>query len=253
MQGRSRPVPMNIAVPRILVPAAFAAGLALVPALRADVFLDQIGLPANYVTDLTSMAATSLNQITPSPSLFPDISSGVFDDFTITHSIRITTVEAALETVGTFPDVSTLSTWHVAVFSQPLDGSTLQGDVAYVLPSSVTITPITTGGNTSALISASVSLDLPAVGTYWVGLIPTYDNVGTFYMLANNATSGGQDAYFASPSGFDGSGSTGADAALRVTGELIPEAPTTGAMLAGAGAAAFALARARARRREIAR
>lgn len=151
----------------------------------------------------------------PSPSQiftdFPDYSSALLEDFTVTDSqLKITNVSALFLAQAGFDKFATVGMYRFNIFSGPSAAeSDLTGDVAslLVLPGiDAFVTQVHGGGLLEfGLVSLSLNIDLPSAGTFWMSVSPVAASAvsGQFFLLNDGATGpvtpGGENAHLANP------------------------------------------------------
>ena len=203
----------------------------LIHSAESAVVLDQIGNANTYI--LGPGLASAPSQIVAD---FPDSSSMVLDDFTVTTTgLRISSISALFRAENGFASFSNLTAYSIAIFSAPgLAATSLTGDIAnlqVMAGSGVSVARITgpPGGFDYGLVSLAVDIPLAAAGTYWLGIAPqTNSTIGDFRLLSNGAyvpvPPGNNDAKLANPGLELGAGalsSLGADYAYAVA--TVPE------------------------------
>ena len=173
--------------------------------LRAGVVIDQIGTLASY-----NLQASTLPMPSQIDADFPSYSGVVIDDFAVISSeLRITGVSALFQADAGFSGFSGVSGYAVNFYSSPAHAAAnLTGDIGSVVVSSgvATLTQTTRAGSSLGygLVSLPVDLQLPAAGTYWIGVSPVAASSlnGVFRMMDSGATGpspGGSNGKFANP------------------------------------------------------
>lgn len=198
--------------------------------------LNQIGDTSGTVTHMPN---SFFSQHTPDDTT---VSTVFLDDFSAaSYELRLTGVQGAFNNFfGT--NYSAITGWRVEIYSNPTLADTttpplLVGDVfSTVVPvGSVTLTPFNrTPSQTDMLVSIPFNFDLPAAGTYWIGIMPIANSTDDFFFVSTSTLPGNNNAVAVNPFNGLGSGTfvpSGTNAAYAVT--AVPEPAT---YLAGAGA-----------------
>lgn len=173
----------------------------------AAMVLDQIGTLSEY--DLDAGSGPTANQVFTD---FPDFSSLVLEDFTVTaDQLEITDVEALFRAQGGFAKFADVDGYALQIFSNPaLAAAGLGGDVASLIllaGSGATVTQVIDPGGSFeyGLVSLETSVFLPSAGQYWIGVAPVAASsvAGQFRLMnsgaSNPVTPGGTDARLANP------------------------------------------------------
>jgi hypothetical protein len=168
--------------------------------------LDQIGIVGLY--DFDTGADPTPSQVYTD---FPDFSSAVLEDFTVTSSqLEITNVSGLFRAQGGFDKFTLVSGYALNIFSDPtLAANSLSGDVAslfVIAGSGASVTEVEGGAIYEfGLVSLDVSIALPQADDYWVSISPVsaFSVSGQFLLLNNGAsgavTPGGANARLANP------------------------------------------------------
>ena len=218
-------------------------------------------------------AAVVLNQILPAAS-YPEYNgftsqrftdagysyanSAVVDDFTVTGStLDLTSISAVVTGFGYyFTSFSNVTDWEVAIYSSLTAArANVTGDVFDVtIPVSAAMVSGTyaANGDNNALLTLPVNLQLPAAGTYYLGVMAQNSIYGNGEIgIYDAGTAGGFNAYQESPgagANFGGVTETaiGKDAAYEIIGgpATVPE-PSSWVLLAGGIVGAACLVRRR--------
>lgn len=211
--------------------------------LRAGVVIDQIGTLASY--DFQASTSPMPSQIATD---FPSYSCVVIDDFAVVGTeLRITGVSALFQADAGFAGFEGVSGYQLNFYSSPAHAAgNLTGDIGSVLVASgvATLTQTTRPGSSLGygLVSLPVDVQLPAAGTYWVGVSPVSASsvTGVFRLMDSGAsglvTPGGSNGKFANPGEGFGAGSllpTNVNYAYSVT--AVPEPAGTLLGILGAG------------------
>ena len=232
--------------------------LALVSGVRATahaaVVLDQI-LPAAAYPEYDGYTSQRFTD-----AGYAYANSAVVDDFTVTgNALDLTSISAVVTGFGFyFKSFSNVANWEVAIYSSLTAArANVTGNVFDV---TVPVSTATVGGtyaangDNDALLTLPVNLQLPAAGTYYLGVMAQNSIYGNGEIgIYDGGTAGGFNAYQEDPgAGVNFGGVTetaiGKDAAYEIIGgpAAVPE-PAAWAMLATGGIGAAFLARRRAR------
>lgn len=218
----------------LFIPCIFASPL------RAATVLDQIGDLSVYTFGLG---------IDPVPSqIYSDFSANdcaVVEDFTVTAVLRrITEVSVFFFAQQGEESFDRVEGYHLNIYSAPAEaGRQLAGDVVsrFLPPAAVSVTkvrdPLT--GNDYGVVRLAVDLELPAAGTYWIGVSPqaAVSTGGDFRVAVANTVgttdTGGEDnAEFANPSqGYGGAALTPLSADYAYVVVVVPEPGTASLLL----------------------
>lgn len=194
---------VNVKLPTPILALVFA----LYPSFCNGAFvLDQIGDVSLYNLDPGT---------DPTPSQiytdFPEFSSAVLEDFTVTpFDLEITNVSALFRAQGGFDKFAAVDGYSLNFFSDAaLAATNLTGDVAtlFVMAGSgASVTEVEGGGIYEfGLVSLDVNIVLPSAGSFWVSVSPVSASSvsGQFFLLNNGktgpSTPGGADARLANP------------------------------------------------------
>jgi len=229
---------------RILIIGAVVL-FALSGAVLADVVMDQIG---SDPADVTGGYASQ--QFEPD---YSDYDCVTMDDFEVNAGqLHIVQVEAVFSGWMGFQSFDNITGWRVEIYSSTATASSdLVGDVASVALTPAQASLLTPYGTSSdALVTLPVSINLPAAGLYWVGVIGVMDfDTGGQIGVKESFFAGGfpmnSNAYLANPDGGFGSFDWEKDAAYRIT----TERPDGGAVPEPAGLALMAISALAVRRR----
>jgi hypothetical protein len=173
----------------------------------AAMVLDQIGTLSEY--DLNAGTGPTASQVFTD---FPDFSSLVLEDFTVTaDELEITDVAALFRAQGGFAKFADVDGYALQIFSNPsLAAAGLGGDVASLIVlagSGASVTQVIDSGGSFeyGLVSLETSVFLPSAGQYWIGVAPiAASSVAGQFRLMNSGASdpvnpGGTDARLANP------------------------------------------------------
>jgi len=223
---------------------AIAASLGAVA--NAQYLMDQIG------PDNTGQTGQAVNASQDFMGAFPTFDINAIDDFTVGGAANITGVEVVMGMWNNANiNFANVDGYRIEIYSSVAAGAAnLVGDVA-----SVAVTPanavVDTGWIGGANIVSKVSMSglniNIAAGTYWIGVMGLQDfategQIGT----AGSTVGTGTDMWQVNPGAGFGQGTsfqptTPTNAAIRVTGTVVPEPGTFIAI--GVGLAALALRR----------
>ena len=216
----------------------------LAASANGAVVINQILAPSTYPGQLSSPGYSS-QRFTDANNAYTYANSVVVDDFTVTTATDdLSSISAVVDGYGfTFKSFSDLTGWEVAIYSSlSAAGNNITGDVYdTILPlSAVTLSsPFNNNGDNNALLTLPVNIQLPAAGTYYLGVI------GVNAILTNGqiavytgGSAGGGNAYDQIPGEMD-STAVGKDAAYEIIG--VPEPSTWTLLGAGAGVALLGL------------
>lgn len=211
---------------------------------NAAMVLDQIGNVSTY--NLNAGSGPTPSQVFTD---FPDFSSIVLEDFTVTaDELEITDVAALFRAQGGFAKFGDVDGFALEIFSNPsLAATGLGGDVAnlvFVAGSGTSVTQVMDSGGSFeyGLVSLETSVFLPGAGQYWIGVAPVAASsvAGQFRLMNSGASSpvtpGGADARLANPGDGFGLGTlsiVNLDHAYSVT--AVPEPVSAALALAGCG------------------
>ncbi|MCF7674162.1 MAG: PEP-CTERM sorting domain-containing protein [Akkermansiaceae bacterium] len=239
-----------------LFSTALLAGMVILASpLRGATVLNQIGDLSAYTFDGVPLPVPS--QIY---SDFSDYDCTVMEDFTVTAmSSRIAEVSVLFLAQTGFESFDRVEGYYLNIYSSPAEAAKqLIGDVLsrFLPPTASIVTKVTDPhtGNDYGVVRLAVGLDLPAAGTYWIGVAPkaSISTGGDFRVAAANTTgttnTGGADnANLANPAqGYGGETLTPLDANFAYAVVAVPE-PGTWSLLFLASAAILIRKRARAR------
>jgi len=210
---------------------------------QAATVIDHIGPLATAASyDFSTLPEPATSQIFPE---FPDFSTAVLENFTVTSSqLNVVGAGALFRALGGFGDFWNVDGFLLNIYSDVnLAAAGLMGDVASLTTlngTNLTITEIhdTSGLHAYGLLRFTLDVSLPQSGEYWLGVSPvsTADTLGQFMLLVSPvADLGVPDARLANPGGGFGQGSlglTGNHHAISVT--AVPE-PGTALLLICAG------------------
>lgn len=213
--------------------ALVLAGIAVLAApLRAVTVLDQIGDLSAYSFGLGSDPVPSQGY----PD-FPAYDCVVIEDFMVTSVLqRITEVSVLFFAQTGFESFERVEGYHLNIYSAPAEAARqFAGDVVsrFIPRSAVVVTQVTDplSGDQYGVVKLTLDEELPAAGTYWVGVSPkaALTAGGDFRVAAANTvgttnTGGTDNAEWANPAqGFSGDGRIplGADYGFAVV--TVPE------------------------------
>jgi PEP-CTERM motif len=228
---------------KLLLAASLFAG----SMFASTVFLDQIGPSGSALVSNN----VSTSQVFGAPYNSDNIA--VLDDFTVSGSVQLTEIDAAvlLFNNATAADFASITGVGVEIYSSTASAaSSLVGDVASVtVPlASLTLTRNFTGSNLSALAQLPVNIGL-APGTYWIAVIASLSFASTngAEIGVLDGISGNSNAVQANPGGgFGFAGNLNAlnsNAAYRIIGNEVPEPGTWALFASGIGLMLYARAR----------
>lgn len=202
---------------------------------EAAVVMNQIGNVSVY--ELASIPPPTPSQVFTD---FPDSNCTVLEDFTVSASqLKILQVSALFRAQAGFAAFQDVEGYQLNIFSDPSQaGISLAGDVKSVYFPAHTGVSVTEVGNAApghGLVTLETAVDLPAAGTYWLGISPVAANsvAGQFLLMhsgaGSQATAGNSNARLANPGGELGQGTLtvlNADYAYSVT--AVPEPSAAG-------------------------
>lgn len=219
------------------------AALPLASLAQAVVFMDQIG---NDPADLPGNVFTS-QRFQPGSQAF-DIAS--IDDFTVVSPQTVRSVQAFVAGFGQAFSFANVQSWSVELYSsaQAAAGN-LVGDIGHMELTSGFLLDLSYAPDVphSALLSLPIEIQLPAAGTYFVGVIAMLDStVGQVGVASSDflsSPSGLNNALRANPGGGFGQGPLfaasidgfGVNLAYRVSSTPVPEPATVLGIVAGIG------------------
>ena len=170
-----------------LIMVATGYGVVLAGSASGALVMDQIGQAGTYVGG-------------PQPTLSQIFDDGpdsvaydcmAIDDFTATQSqLHVTIVSALFQAGGGFSMFQGVTGYQVSVFSAAAAaGGNLAGDVGDLLVLSGAGATVTQIHDDLAVVTLQVNINLPAAGTYWVGVAPVASSsvYGNFYLQSNGA------------------------------------------------------------------
>lgn len=243
----------------VLPPVSLALFAALsLPAadkLQAAVALDLIGNVDAY--EFANLSIPLPSQVYPD---FPANNCTVIEDFTaIGDPPRISTVQLLLFAQTGFVSFSKIDGYHINIYTSPTTAATgFQGDIlsAFFPSSAASVTPVSdpASGDEYGLVSLPVELQLPAAGTFWIGISPqaSYSTGGDFRLAAANSTgttnsAGTANAIFTNPGGGFGipGNSIQQDHAVAIAISVVPEPAAPALLLLAAGACCLSRKRGR--------